>query len=300
MKLLVIGPTQSTQSPEALARRALQESQVENYQVLTPYAGENKWTAMRRMVRESKMLQFDTVSAQDPFLVGLIAWYIARKSGARFNVQVHADLAAQPWWRHILAQIILRHADSIRVVSEKVKQQVEPMGVRARVGVLPLYVDVARFRALERRPERMVLWVGRFEKEKDPFYALEVIRRIPDTKLVMLGSGSLESALKAKSKALLVEFPGWQDPLPYLRSAGVLLNTSPAESFGVSMVEALAVGVPVVAPDVGVAKEAGGIVVPKAQLASAVERVLASKEGGVLRLQLPTEQEWVERWKQTL
>lgn len=63
-------------------------------------------------------------------------------------------------------------------------------------------------------------------------------------------------------------------PAVFLETADVVLCTSLYESWGASIVEALAAGVPVVAPDVGVAKEAGATVVPRAQLAEAVVRVL--------------------------
>lgn len=300
MKLLVIGPAQNTESDESRARRALQEAQVERYAVLTPKPGEGKLAAAVRIWRASAHEDFDMVSAQDSFLIGFIAWRVARRARARFNVQVHADLTAQPWWRHVLAQIVLRHADSIRVVSEKIKEQVEHIGVSAPVLVLPLFVDTERFRSVVRSPERMVLWVGRFEREKDPLRALAVLRQVPQATLVMLGAGSLEHELKRQASGLPVEFPGWQDPLSYLSRAGVLLNTSPAESFGVAMVEALAAGVPVVASDVGVAKEAGAVVVPKEKFAEAVSEVLRNGAGGELRLPLPSRDEWVKLWKQSL
>ena len=58
-----------------------------------------------------------TKTAQDPLLRGVAA--PRSKNRARLNVQVHMDLWALPWWKRILAQIILRKADSVRVVSEK-------------------------------------------------------------------------------------------------------------------------------------------------------------------------------------
>lgn len=278
----------------------MQAVQVESYAVLTPRSVEGKIAAMLRIVREGRRQEFDTVSAQDPFFAGLIAWNLARRTGARLNVQVHTDLAAQPWWRRALAQIVLRRANSVRTVSEKIKKQVEALGVRTPIAVLPVYVDVSRFKGLTRRPEQMVLWIGRFEHEKDPLCALDVIAHVPDAKLVMLGAGRLEATLKEKAKSLPVEFPGWQDPLPYLARAGVVLSTSRHESYGVSIVEALAAGVPVVAPDVGIARQAGAVVVPRDQLAEAVKKTLHSGVSGVLKLDLLSREEWTTAWQKTL
>ena len=94
--------------------------------------------------------QFDVVTVQDPFWRGLFAWVVARRLGVKLNVQVHTDLAVQSLLRRVLAQIVLRHADSVRVVSEKIKNQIH---VRARVSVLPIFIDIERFRTIERHPE---------------------------------------------------------------------------------------------------------------------------------------------------
>lgn len=244
--------------------------------------------------------KFDVVTAQDPFFRALFGWYVARKLGTRFNVQLHADLSAQSFPKHILARIVLRHADSIRVVSQKLKTQVERIGARAPVTVLPVFIDVSRFRGIERRPENLVLWVGRFEPEKDPLFALEIMKKMPDAKLVMLGNGSLAETLKEKARGLPVEFPGWQDPLPYLSRAAAVLSTSPAESWGESIVEALAAGVPVVSLDVGIAREAGARVVTREKLAETTAQMLRSTARGTLRLTLPSKKEWVKLWRASL
>ena len=300
MKLLIIGPRQSD-SDEARVRSALQTSAVEQYTVLTPSKEERNVVAVLRMLRESRKLSFDTVSAQDPFWSGLIAWRVARRAKARLNVQVHSDIGAQSFVRRVLAQLVLRHADSIRVVSERIKRQVERIAAKAPVLVLPVFIDVERFKHIERHPDgRTVLWAGRFEQEKNPFAAIEVIRDVPGAKLVMLGKGSLEAELKRRAEGLPVEFPGWQDPVKYLARASVVLNTSPAESFGASIVEALAAGVPVVSMDVGVAKEAGAIVVSRSELASGVIRVLELQPRGQLQIGLLDKEAWIKAWKASL
>ncbi len=246
--------------------------------------------------------QFDVVSAQDPFWRGLFGWRVAKKLGAKFNVQVHTDLSAQSLVRHVLGQIVLRHADSVRVVSEKIKQQVARIGVRAKISVLPVFVDLEKFRTISRALQlpKTILWIGRFEPEKDPLYAFEVLRQVPGARLVMLGAGSLAGELKQKAEGLSVSFPGWQDLKPYLAQADMVLCTSRHESWGQSIVEALAAGVPVVAPDVGIAREAGALIAPRADLAEKVKEVLQSGARGELKLNVLAAPQWVAAWKQSL
>jgi hypothetical protein len=66
------------------------------------------------------------------------------------------------------------------------------------------------------------------------------------------------------------------------------------------MVEALAAGCAVAAPDVGVAKEAGARVVPRQELGTAVVDMLRSGARGQLRFALPSREEWARRWKEAL
>ena len=254
---------------------------------------------------------FDVVTSQDPFWRGLIAWVAAKRLGAKLNIQVHADLDAQSLIKHVLSQIVLRHADSVRVVSKKIGEQVSRY-TQAPVSILPIFIDASKFVGLKKVPherfKRTIVWIGRFEEEKDPLLALRVLREVRelglDAGLVMLGEGSLETALKAKAKTdgleKYIEFPGWQDPVLFLKCADVVLCTSRAESFGASIAEALLAGVAVVSPDVGIAKEAGAIVASREELAQKILFALQERTVGHPEFKLLDEKEWSQAWKQSL
>ena len=280
----------------ASPRLALQASQVEKLDVV--YMGKGSVWPIRHV--DISKFRPDVVTAQDPFWRGFFAWRVARRTGAKLNIQVHTSVL------NPLGRFILRRADSVRVVSEKIKKQVESLGVKAPVHVLPVYIDISKFRNIARQPhdKKTILWVGRFEDEKDPLYALEVIKKVlkqvPGAKLIMLGRGSLKASLRDKAKGLPVEFPGWRDTADYLAGADVVLCTSKHESWGASMIEALAAGVPVVAPDVGVAREAGAVVVGRSDLPRAGAEGLPSGQHGELTLQLPSAEKWARQWRQTL
>jgi glycosyltransferase involved in cell wall biosynthesis len=253
---------------------------------------------------------FDVVTAQDPFWRGLFAWVVARRLHASLNVQVHADLDGQRVVKRMLAKAVLRHAHSVRVVSEKIKLQMKRLGVRAPITVLPVFVDIAQYTSVVRRPHtaKNILWLGRFEEEKNPLAAIEILKevlqKVPEARLTMLGAGSLGQEVSQSAANLpiqAIEVLRWQpNPAVFLETADVVLCTSLHESWGASIVEALAAGVPVVAPDVGVAKEAGATVVPRTQLAEAVVEVLKEGGVGVLKLSLPNAQLWAQEWKKTL
>ncbi|TSC68925.1 MAG: putative glycosyltransferase [Parcubacteria group bacterium Gr01-1014_56] len=280
-------------------RYELQKSVVERLEVVYWSKG-SIWSALPTG-------HFDVVTVQDPFWRGLFALWAARRLKARFNVQIHTDLAAQSLLRHILAQIVLRHADSVRVVSEKIKAQVIAAGVYTKISILPVFVDFQKFHSVVRQPHLplTILWIGRFEKEKDPLRAISVLEEVRkegiNAKLVMIGTGSMQQDVIKKANNLpIIEILGWQDPRIHLDTADVVLCTSWHESWGASIVEALAAGIPVVAPDVGIAREAGAIVVSRNELAQAVIKALQSNANGELKLKLLTREEWGRAWKDSL
>lgn len=82
--------------------------------------------------------------------------------------------------------------------------------------------------------------------------------------------------------------------------ADVVVCTSKHESWGASIVEALAAGVPVVAPDVGVAREAGAILADRTELSQKVIEVLQKPVHGKLTLELRGPEAWAHAWKESL
>ena len=108
---------------------------------------------------------------------------------------------------------------------------------------------------------RILLYVGRLEKEKNLFFLLEVYKivklKIPECRLVIVGSGTEETALieKAKSENLTnIDFVGEvkNSDLPkYINCADVFAFCSLFEGSPIIIREVLACNVPVVSLDVG-------------------------------------------------
>jgi glycosyltransferase involved in cell wall biosynthesis len=106
-------------------------------------------------------------------------------------------------------------------------------------------------------PRPAILAVGRLHYHKDYptlLRAFGTVRRKIDARLVFLGDGEERANLAAMTRQLALEsgviFLGnVSNPLPYMKRAAVLALSSTVESLGNVLVEAMAVGLPVVATD---------------------------------------------------
>jgi len=240
----------------------------------------SRWLYIVDAIKIAKTLtKPDVVTTQDPFESGLAGFFIANHFKVPLHVQVHTDLFSPEFAKHswlnrarlVIARIILKKAQRVRVVSERIKELIEDRNItKSTITVLPIFVDVEKYRGVQRaRHERfnpMLLVVSRLEKEKNVSLALETLKILreggeKEAGLVVVGQGSEAGILTKKAKALGVnqwfECVGWRDPLPYYAMADVMLFPSLYDGYGMVIVEALASGVPVVANDVGVARESG-------------------------------------------
>lgn len=239
-----------------------------------------------------KMKLIGVVTVQDPFETGLVGWMIARLKRVPLHVQVHTDIFAvgfvrgRPlnYLRRILAKFVLRRAAGVRVVSERIQRSVKKYSPRRiPVYILPIFVETEQFVNLQRvkHPKFKIalLCVGRLEPEKRfgrAITALAMARKAGhDTGLTIVGEGSQRAVLEEFAERLgvlqWVEFVGWQQDLaPYYAAADVVLVPSDFEGYGMVIIEALSAGIPVIATDVGIAREAGAIVVNQKEFSKAV------------------------------
>jgi glycosyltransferase involved in cell wall biosynthesis len=159
-----------------------------------------------------------------------------------------------------------RRTDVIVAISDYVANVVkatEP-ALAARMVTVRNGVDVAYFTPGEsatgepapRGPERgsgprTFVVSCRLEPWKQVDRAVAAVAQVPESHLVVVGDGSQRAALEAQALALgvrdRVTFVGYvRDPRPNLRAASVAIACSKDEPLGLSVLESLAVGTPVI------------------------------------------------------
>ena len=157
-------------------------------------------------------------------------------------------------------------------------------------------VDLARFKFVPNRPRGRAVVVARLSPEKDIatlIRAMEIIRRSSaDLCLDIVGDGSERESLESLSLALglsdLVRFHGMRDDVPsVLATASLFVLPSVTEGISLTLLEAMAAGLPVVACDVGgnpevVADEETGILVPPRDPQAMAEAMLRFHQDSAL------------------
>jgi len=131
------------------------------------------------------------------------------------------------------------------------------------VEIVPLGVEVGEFGPDRRDPrlrsklgigddQPLISYVGRLDGEKKPDVVVDAFRRLPEglgAKLVLLGEGPLRSEIAALGDKR-IHMPGYvksrTELARWLASADIYASAMADETFGVSIIEAQASGLPVV------------------------------------------------------
>ncbi|MFL6786863.1 MAG: glycosyltransferase [Sphingomicrobium sp.] len=158
---------------------------------------------------------------------------------------------------------LYRRFDSVFALSENGgAAKLRSLGIDP-IEVVPLGVEVGEFGA-DRRDARLraklglaetqplLIYVGRLDGEKKPDLVVDAFRHLPaglGAKLVLLGEGPLKSEIAAIGDERIV-MPGYvknrAELARWLASADIYASGMADETFGVSIIEAQASGLPVV------------------------------------------------------
>ncbi|HEY3748640.1 MAG TPA: glycosyltransferase [Pseudonocardiaceae bacterium] len=241
------------------------------------------------VLRELDRLRPDSVEVSDKAtMVTAGDWARRHRAGAVLFSHERLDtwLAARaPWLRTagLLEPAVARwnrrlaaRFDVVAVTSAFAEDEFARLGVRS-IHRVQLGVDLATFRPGPRLsdngPTRLA-YASRLSPEKNPGAVIEavkvLVRNGTDVSLDVYGTGSALAGLRRAAVGLPVTFHGYVAGraalADRLAAADVAFAPSAAETFGLSVLEALACGTPVVTADTGGAGEllapGAGVAVP--------------------------------------
>ncbi len=208
-------------------------------------------------------------------------------------------LRAKPLASRRVAEL-RRGIDRFVSISDEIDAELEALGVPAeRRRRIPNGIDLRRYRPVSearRRARRAelglpegptVLYCGRFVPEKRLDLLLEAWRLLhpgwPKASLVLVGDGPEAEALRRRAGPGVHLVGEVREALPYYEASDLFVLPSDSEGLSNAMLEAMAVGLPVVATRVGAAPElleptgAGSLIGPGSapELRAALEGLLA-------------------------
>lgn len=223
------------------------------------------------------------IASQDPFETGLVAWWLKRERGIKWQAQIHTDFLSPffgreswlNWLRVKIAQRLLPQADKIRVVSERVKRSLieKSWPLKSEPVVLPIFVSPQLDKTCDvstdlhkKYPQFsfIVLMASRLTTEKNfnlafGSFASAALDR-PDIGLVIVGRGPekkhLQNQARSFNQGKQIFFEDWQSDLNcYYKTADLFMLTSNYEGYGRTIIEAGLNGCPVLTTEIGIVGE---------------------------------------------
>ncbi|MBT6691311.1 glycosyltransferase family 4 protein [Candidatus Parcubacteria bacterium] len=302
MKILGLGLDQTIlDKNSALAQRAREYSDlVEKYVVIVPAQSNQKVVLSDKVmvygVKASNKIftllaicklgrkilkgdKFDVITAQDQYFLAWVAYRLARQFKNGLEIQVHG-FEKFYGLRKIIAKFVLPRANVVRVVSQRLKKQlIKDFSVKENnIVVVPIYVDTSHnLSKIDRQDDKFIfMTASRLVPVKNIGMQIDAMNKLSkehdNVELQIFGQGPVEGELRAKVKLLKLEdkviFKGWVDNLEkYYQQADVFVLSSNAEGWGMVIVKAASIGLPIIMTDVGCAGEVikdqeSGLVVP--------------------------------------
>ncbi len=233
------------------------------------------------MIRLLRRYPIDLMEFETPSIGVLLALIVAKVAGIRTISHYRTDVISYTrmllsnklgvWVLHLFVKGIVRFSDQVIVPSNAFKPKVEYLGVPAhKIHKLPRGVDLKFFHPDKKNTHSWeelglfkngirLLYVGRVSREKN----LELLARafinledlIPDICLTVVGDGPFLEPMKSLFKPDdRVHFTGvlrGQALSGVIAAADIMVFPSTTDTFGNTVIEALASGIPCIVSDQG-------------------------------------------------
>ena len=216
---------------------------------------------------------------------------------------------------HILVPYWLKHYVEIptATVSESTKRDLEELGFK-EIYVVPEGLSVEPVKEMPRKNENpLIVFLSRLKRYKRPDHAIKafklVKREIPNAELWIVGDGDLKRKLEKtafEGVKVLGRVPHEQK-IEILKRAWVLVHPAVREGWGLNVIEANALGTPVVAYNVPGLRDSvrhmeTGILVEDGDIEKMAKAIITLIEDNELRERLSKNAiEWAKRfsWDKT-
>jgi N-acetyl-alpha-D-glucosaminyl L-malate synthase BshA len=225
---------------------------------------------MVEAVREHGIELFHVHYAIPHAIAGFLAQQMLGERAPRMVTTLHGTditIVGQDRSFFEITRFGIERSDAVTAVSEFLRRMtIAEFQVRARIDVVPNFVDLDQYTpgrtdrgAFAAPGQKVLLHVSNFRPVKRVMDVVRIFERVSreiDAVLLMVGEGPERSSAQALARRLGIldrlRFLGIQNAIEEIAPlADVFLLPSELESFGLSALEAMACGVPVVGSDAG-------------------------------------------------
>lgn len=232
--------------------------------------------ATRIVQKRADLVDIHTASGKD-FLKHSVILIAAKLVGRPVILRIHGGdfMGSFNRYGHFgkwFIRIILRRSDRVVVLSDGWRRVLETIEPKSRVKVIPNSIDCSHFRKLsyEHRSDALgILLMGNICKQKGHFDLLEaaaiLVNKYPQIKIFFAGTdrdAGASAALSNRAAELgisrMIHFLGpifGKERDQIFTESAIFVLPSHAENMPLSVMEAMAVGLPVVATNVGAIPE---------------------------------------------
>lgn len=225
-----------------------------------------------------------------PFLSGLIfrlhAFFIAFVYGWRYDVfyintikPFYAAIVGAIYHKKIiyhihekyvttsfnikLIEFVFNHISAKRIfVSKYIKEQYRPQKKCEAIvmynSLSTSFLSKVKVVSIEQRKRNVIIMISSLQKAKGVFTYIDVARKMPEYKFILILSADIDSIKRFFNCEIppnIQLIPSQNDIHPFLRMSDLMMNLSiPSlwiETFGMTILEAMAYGIPSIVPNVG-------------------------------------------------
>lgn len=195
-------------------------------------------------------------------VVACVGWALGYKIVFKFPNENMMD--AESPLDKLLWGLTLRVASSLVVLEQKTRIELSHRGLGSKIFFVANGVEQNKIKPSRSRGTFKILFVGRLVPQKrcgDLFRACAILRHeFQDWELIITGEGPLRDQLSELAKELLIDghvrfSEHKKKPLNDMCTVDVLVLPSEKEGMSNVILEAMSIGLPVIATDVGAARE---------------------------------------------